>query len=184
MLRRPLHVTTAPTCGLSVRRLPFKWCSSLSLRHSHVSAIYPHRFCSSSLLSLTMARFEVKRVRAAVWKWLCRCPDAIGPVGDTSSDDEFFTPPTSPVPTDEQRYEGSNSEHGERNERSISASSIIAAGDAQRLLSPAQTRRLRRRHAEVVRQLTTPPPLVAPRPQSPLKAYQRPTMVYRPRWAP
>ena len=173
MLQRTLHVTTVPTCGLSVRRFPFKWCSSLSLRHSHPSDIYPHGFCSSCLLPLTMPRFEVKRVRAAVWKWLCRCPEAIGPVGDISGDDEFFTPPTSPVPTDGQHDEGSNY-----------ASSIIAPGDAQRLLSPAQTRRLRRRHAEVVRQLTTPPPVVAPRPQSPLKAFQRPIMVYRPSWAP
>ena len=108
-----------------------------------------------------MLRFDVNRVRATVWKWLCRCPDAIGPVGDIFGDDEFFTPPTSPMPT-----------AGEHDVRSNCASSIIAPGDAQRLLSPAETRRLRQRHAEVVRQLTTPPPVFAPRLQSPLKAYQ------------
>lgn len=122
-----------------------------------------------------MARFDVNRVRAAVWKWLCRCPDAIGAVEDTSSDDEFFTPPTSPGA-------GAKDQHAEVTMGSPSAI-ISPTGDAQRLLSPAQTRRLRRRHAEVVQQLTTPTAVVAPRPWAPLKAYQRPTMVYRPNWA-
>ena len=125
-------------------------------------------FCSCCHPPLTMPPFDVKRVRSAVWKWLCRCPDVIGPTGDVSGEEEFFTPPTSPVL-------GGNF---------VEPSIIAPAGDAQRLLSPAQTRRLRRRHAEVVRQLTTPPPAVTPRPHSPLKAYQRPVMVYRPNWAP
>jgi hypothetical protein len=173
MLQGTLHVTTVRTCGPSVQLLPFIRCSILSLRHLHPTEHDCHGFCSSYFLFLTMPRFDVNRVRAAVWKWLCRCPDAIGPLGDISSDDEFFTPPTSPVPTNINHDEGCNS-----------ATTIIAPGDAQRLLSPAQSQRLRRRHAEIVRQLTTPPPVVAPRPQSPLKAYQRPTMVYRPNWAP
>ena len=44
-----------------------------------------------------MPPFHVARVSAAVWKWLCRCPDVIGPVHDTSSDEEFYTPPTTPL---------------------------------------------------------------------------------------
>jgi hypothetical protein len=118
-----------------------------------------------------MGRVDVERVRVAVWKWLCRCPEAIGPVGAISDDDEFFTPPTSPLPS-AAVHDGAH----------ISPSSVVASGVAQPCLSPAQTHRLRRQHAEVVRQLTTPPPIVAPRPQSPLKAFQRPTMVYRPSW--
>jgi hypothetical protein len=122
-----------------------------------------------------MSRFHVNRVSAAVWKWLCRCPDVIGPLGDISSDEEFFTPPTSPLQCATEHHVGV----------SASPSALIApAADTPRLLSPAQTRRLQRRHVQVVRQLTTPPPVVKPRPPSPLKAYQRPVMVYRPSWAP
>lgn len=121
-----------------------------------------------------MPRFHMNRVRAAVWRWLRRCPDAIGPIGDVSDDEEFFTPPTSPLPAANDQEGGI-----------ISASAIMLreAGDAKHVLSPAQTRRLVRKHAEVVRQLTTPPPVVTPSPQAPLKAYQRPIMVYMPRWA-
>ena len=54
----------------------------------------------------------------------------------------------------------------------------------EQTLSPAQSARLRRRHAEAVRQLTTPTPVVAPSPQGPLKPYQIPIKVYRPSWAP
>lgn len=121
-----------------------------------------------------MPRYDVNRVRVAVWKWLRRCPEAIGPTGDSSGEEEFFTPPTSPLPCAEDEDAGT-----------ISASSnVVVAGDAGGLLSPAQARRLRRRHAEVVRQLTAPCPIVTPREYAPLKAYQRPIMVYRPSWAP
>ena len=44
-----------------------------------------------------MAPLRVARISAAVWKWFCRCPDAIGPEHDISSDEEFYTPPTSPL---------------------------------------------------------------------------------------
>ena len=115
-----------------------------------------------------MAPFDVKRVRVAVWRWLCRCPDAIGPLGDSSGDEKFFTPPTTPLPC------------AEVGGMSSAPSTTAPLVDAQLLLSPAQARRLRRRHVEVVRQLTTPPPVVTPRPHSPLKAYQRPVMVYKP----
>ena len=174
MLRASLYVTAVHTCGPSVRRSSFKGSTSLSLPHFQAYDIQSPGFCSSYLLSLTMQRFDVKRVRAAVWKWLCRCPDAIGPFGDMSSDDEFFTPPTSPLPCAEDVDAA----------RFSASSTLTPSGDAHRLLSPAQTRRLQRRHAAVVSQLTTPPPVVAPRPQPPLKAYQRPIMVYRPSWAP
>lgn len=127
-------------------------------------------FCGCCLPSFTMAPFHMNRVRLAVWKWLCRCPDAIGPLGDSSGDEQFFTPPTSPLPYAEVGGTISN------------PSTIAPPGDAQGILSPAQARRLRRRHVEVVRQLTTPPAVVRPRPHSPLKAYQRPVMVYRPNW--
>lgn len=137
------------------------------------SILHSRGFCSSSLLSLTMSRFHVNRVRTTVWKWLCRCPDAIGPVGDVSSDEEFFTPPTSPVPCADDQDGGVIS----------ATSNMTPPGNAQGCLSPAQRRRLQRKHAEVVRQLTTPSPLVTPRPNEPLKAYQRPVMVYRPNWA-
>ena len=177
MLQACLHVTGVHTCGLGMRRSSYKRCTCLSLRHFHPvgshSAIFAPTGC---LLSLTMSRGQVDRVRAAVWKWLCRCPDAIGPVGDTSSDEEFFTPPTSPLLDSVDQHAGISAR---------AASCIIApCGDAQRVLSPAQTRRLQRRHVGVVRQLTTPPPVVQPRPNSPLKAYQRPLTVYRPSWAP
>jgi hypothetical protein len=123
-----------------------------------------------------MARFDVARVGASVWKWLCRCPDAIGPVEDSSSEDEFFTPPTTPGRfTDEQRVDNSK-----RPESALTST----AGAVPKLLSPAQTSRLRRRHAEVVRQLVTPSPIVPTPPQGPLKPYQRPIKVYRPVWAP
>jgi hypothetical protein len=123
-----------------------------------------------------MARFDVARVGASVWKWLCRCPDAIGPVEESSSEDEFFTPPTTPGRYAEQYHVDSS----KRSESALTAT----AGGVPRLLSPAQTARLQRRHAEVVRQLVTPPPIVTPPPQAPLKAYQRPIKVYRPTWAP
>ena len=123
-----------------------------------------------------MPRFDVNRVRAAVWKWLTRCPDAIGPVGEVSDDEVFFTPPTSPTPCTQG--------DGEAITTASTSTVTCLARDTQRLLSPAQTSRLRRRHAEVVRQLTTPDAVVSPRPHEPLKAFQRPVMVYRPTWAP
>ena len=123
-----------------------------------------------------MARFDVVRVSTAVWKWLSRCHDAIGPAEDSSSDNDFFTAPSTPVRcAEDQRVANIPG----------SPSAIISpASYVQRLLSPAQTTRLRRQHAEVVRQLTTPSPVVTPPPPAPLKAYQRPLKVYRPSWAP
>ena len=122
-----------------------------------------------------MARFDVIRVCTAVWKWLSRCPDAIGPVEDSSIDNEFFTPPTTPVRYAEEQHVLTDAG---------GPSAVVSPpGHIPRLLSPAQTARLRRRHAEVVRQLTSPPPLVAPPPSEPLKAYQKPIKVYRPSWA-
>ena len=127
---------------------------------------------SPSLLSLspfTMPPFHVARISTAVWKWLRRCPDVIGPVEDTSSDEEFYTPPTSPLrPAGEQSVQ----------------TVFMPQPRSEQALSPAQTARLRRRHAEAVRQLTTPTPNVAPSPQGPLLPYQRPIKVYRPSWAP
>ena len=108
------------------------------------------------LFSLSMAPLHVTWVSAAVWKWFCRCSNAIGPVYETSSDEEFFTPPTTPLPCDkEQRV------------AVISGSPtalISPTHTVQRLLSPSQMVQLRRRHAEAVRQLTTPPPVVTPSP--------------------
>ena len=159
----------AQACDVHHLKAPpaFHFHTSKHTTFSHLVYVPPTSF-------LTMQRFDVKRVRAAIWKWLCRCPDAIGPFGDMSSDDEFFTPPTSPLPCAEDVDAA----------RFSASSTLTPSGDAHRLLSPAQTRRLQRRHAAVVSQLTTPPPVVAPRPQPPLKAYQRPIMVYRPSWAP
>ena len=107
-----------------------------------------------------MARFDVARVGQSVWKWLCRCPDAIGPVEDGSSDDEFFTPPTTPG-----RY--TKEHHVDTSKRSDSVFTPTA-GAVPKLLSPAQTARLRRRHAEVVQQLVTPAPIVTPPPRKDL----------------
>lgn len=169
MLRNFTHAVQACEVG-HIRARPgfhFDTCT-----HLHLSAV----FSSNCLLSLTMPRFDVIRVRAAVWKWLCRCPEAVGPVGDTSDDDVFFTPPTSPSPRTQDQHAAITS--------ASPASITTPPADAQRLLSPAQQRRLRRRHEEVVRQLTAAPPVVTPRPHSPLKAFQRPVMVYRPSWAP
>ena len=142
--------------------------------HTSPQAFIHFVFGSSYLLWFTMPRYDVNRVRSAVWRWLRRCPEVIGPIGDNSGDEEFFTPPTSPLPTAEDEDAGTIS--GETN--------LVVAGDAQGLLLPAQTRRLRRRHVEVVRQLTAPCPIVPPRPHPPLKAYQLPIRVYRPSWAP
>lgn len=49
------------------------------------------------LLSYTMAPLNVACVSAAVWKWFCGFFYAIGPVHDISSDEEFYTPPTTPL---------------------------------------------------------------------------------------
>lgn len=51
-------------------------------------------------------------------------------------------------------------------------------------LSPTHTPRLRRQHAQVVCELTTPPPIVMLYPYGQLLAYQRPIKVYRPSWVP
>ena len=132
--------------------------------------------CPDTPFFLSMARFDVTRISASVWKWLCRCPDAFGPLEDSSSDDEFFTPPTTPVCYGDQQRVPTSPQ---------SPSALTSTAHAvPRLLSPAQSARLQRRHAEAVRQLTTPPPIVMPPPPSPLKAYQRPIKVYRPSWAP
>jgi hypothetical protein len=122
-----------------------------------------------SLIPFTMPPFHVAHISTAVWKWLRRCPDVIGPVQDTSSDEEFYTPPTSPLrPAQENANE----------------TVFMPQPLREQTLSPAQSARLRRRHAEAVRQLTTPTPKVAPPPQGPLLPYQRPIKVYRPSWAP
>ena len=42
------------------------------------------------LFPFNMACFDVVRVNATVWKWLCRFPDAIGPDEDSLSDNDFF----------------------------------------------------------------------------------------------
>jgi hypothetical protein len=129
----------------------------------------------SAFLPLLMACTHVKRVSTAVWRWFCRCPEIIGPVYDTSSEEEFFTPPTSPPPS---------SVHQSADATKGSSSTLTSPNHGvQRLLSPSQAGRLRWRHGEAVRQLTTPPPTVTPTPQGPLKAYQVPVMVYRPTWA-
>lgn len=129
-------------------------------------------FASNYFIPYTMAPLHVARIRDAVWKWFCRCPDVIGPVHDMSSDDEFYTPPTTPsrLADDQSAAEVPTS----------STPKLIVHG----ALSPAQGARLRRRHAQAVQQLTTPPPAVTPSPHGPLLAYQRPIKVYRPSWAP
>ena len=116
---------------------------------------------------------RVRRVSAAVWKWFCRCPETIGPVYNSGSDEEFFTPPTTPSQL-----------HCESVIPGSPTTLVTPTHGLPKLLSPSQTRRLRRRHAEVVRQLTASPPVVTPSPHGPLKAYQRPVKVYRPSWAP
>ena len=136
--------------------------------HRHI--FHPPSSVLLWLSFLSMAPFDVTRVSAAVWRWFCRCPEIIGPVYDTSSDEEFFTPPTSPQPCSIE-IRGP-------------ASTVSPTHGSLNLLSPSQTHRLRRRHAEAVRQLTSPPPVVTPVPHGPLKAYQRPIKVYRPSWAP
>lgn len=83
----------------------------------------------STSFSLTMAYFHIVRVSAAVWKRFCRCLDAIGPIHDMSSDEEFYTPPTTPL-------------HGaeEQPMATISASASILMPQTfalHRLLSPA-----------------------------------------------
>ena len=89
-----------------------------------------------------------------------------------SSDEEFYTPPTSPL----------------RHAEDLSLAEVPGCSTPKLLvhgaLSPAQGARLRRRHAQAVQQLTTPPPPVTPSPHGPLLAYQRPIKVYRPSWAP
>ena len=120
-----------------------------------------------------MASIRLRQVSAAVWKWFCRCPDTIGPISDSSSDEEFFTPPTTP-----SQQQCVSSIEGRP------TALVSPTHGFPNMLSPSQTRRLRRRHAEAVRQLTTPPPVVTPSPHGPLKAYQRPIKVYRPSWAP
>ena len=132
-------------------------------------------FSSLSCFTLPMAPLHIARISAAVWRWFCRCPDAIGPVHDMSSDEEFYTPPTTPLRLAEEPPTAS-----------VPASTTDFMSHKLQVhgLSPAQSARLRRRHAEAVRQLTTPPPPVAPSPHGPLLAYQRPVKVYRPSWAP
>ena len=128
MLQASLHVTSVHTCGLSVQKLSFKGCTTAFPLDTYAQATFIHLvFFSSCLFSLNMPRFHVNRVQAIVWKWLCRCPDVIGPIGDVSGDDEFVTPPTSLAPSAEDEDKGV-----------ISSSSImVTAGDAQQLLSPA-----------------------------------------------
>ena len=147
-------------------RCPYKGWTDVSQAHSP-SSLSSVLLCMSFL---SMAPFDVTRVSAAVWRWFCRCPEIIGPVYDTSSDEEFFTPPTSPQPCSIDIR--------------VPASTVSPTHGSLNLLSPSQTHRLRRRHAEAVRQLTSPPPVVTPVPHGPLKAYQRPVKVYRPSWAP
>lgn len=173
-------------------RCPYKGRAFLAVAHSPSSSLpffpQPGRLpcgvpagvlygrVSCAYVSLSMASFHVTRVSAAVWKWFCRCPEIIAPVYDTSSDEEFFTPPTSPLPC---------SQHERVAVTTGSPTAYICpTHGVQNLLSPSQALRLRQRHAEAVRQLTSPPPVVKPAPQAPLKAYQRPVKVYRPSWAP
>jgi hypothetical protein len=59
------------------------------------------------LISLTMTPFHIIPVSAVVWKWFCRCPYAIGPVHDISSDEDFYTPPTTPL-HDVEEHHGAN----------------------------------------------------------------------------
>jgi hypothetical protein len=125
-----------------------------------------------------MAPIHVARISASVWKWFCRCPDTIGPVHDISSDDEFHTLPTSPSRL------GDAEEQAPRHVPSSSAVSMPHRLVVEAPLSPAQSARLRRRHAQAVLQLTTPPPVVAPKPQGKLLRYQIPIKVFRPSWAP
>jgi hypothetical protein len=129
-----------------------------------------------SCFTLPMAPLHVARISAAIWKWFCRCPDAIGPEHDISSDEEFYTPPTSPPRVAD--------DHPTANVPASAADSMLQKLHVPSPLSPAQSARLRRRHAQAVRQLITPPPAVTPTPHGPLLAYQRPVKVYRPSWAP
>lgn len=65
------------------------------LKHLLANASWTElRFC---LLTLSMAPLHPRRVSIAMWKWLCRCPDAIGPFHDSSSDENFFTTTMTPV---------------------------------------------------------------------------------------
>ena len=126
--------------------------------------------------TLPMEPLHVARISATIWKWFCRCPDGIGPEHDISSDEEFYTPPTTlSRVADEQPT---------TNFPASTADSMFQKLQLPGPLSPAQRSRLRRRHAQAVRQLITPPPAVTPAPHGPQLAYQRPVKVYRPSWAP
>ena len=76
-----------------------------------------------------MACFDVVRVSATIWKWLCTCPDAIGHDEDSSSNDDFFTPPSTLVRCAEDQHVAN-----------IPESPLVVispTSDVQRLLSPA-----------------------------------------------
>ena len=114
--------------------------------------------------SLTMVFFHVAHVSAPICKWICKCPDAIGPIHDMPSDEEFYTPPPTPLCVVKKQHVAT-----------IFAFAPILMPKTlavHRPLSPAQSARLMRRHAHAVQQLTTPPPIVMPPPPGPLKAYQ------------
>ena len=176
-----LHVQVDPRASIRVGRLwdlltslnplfqpPFL-CSPISQETDRQRGVL-HTW----IFFAAMPSLHVTRVSAAVWKWFCRCPETIGPLHDTSSDEEFFTPPTSPPPASQQQCVAVT----------VASATTSSTHGVPKMLSPSQTVRLRRRHAEAVRQLTTPAPVVPPSPHGPLKAYQRPLRVYRPSWAP
>jgi hypothetical protein len=122
-----------------------------------------------------MTPLHIARASAVVWKWFCRFPDAIGLVYDIFSDEDFYTYPTTPL-RDAEEHHGLN----------MSACTSILKCQTLTVhgsLSRSQNTRLRRRHLQVVRQLTTPPLVITPSPHSLLLAYQRPIRVYRPGWA-
>lgn len=96
-------------------------------------------FC---LFSLSMALLHMTQVSEAIWKWFCRCPDAIGHVYESSSNEKFFAPPTTPLCCSEEQHVAVIMG---------SPTTLISPTEGvQRLLSPSQMARLRRRHVEVV----------------------------------
>lgn len=122
-----------------------------------------------------MSPLNVQRISKAVWRWFCRCPEMIGPGEEDPSDDEFYTPPTSPPNASADISNNANTSNTDV---------VFSTTHLPCLLTPTQMHRLRCKHANAVHGLITSPPIVESPPPQRLKPYQRPIKVFRPSWAP